>query len=340
MTNHSVGIPMSKSNEPSSWTPKKGNAFLALIANTKLSDAEKECLSSETISILSGCIEPGSLGRKNTGLVIGYVQSGKTMSFTSLTALASDNGYRLIIVLAGTTNNLVEQCLARLKKDLDVVSSRDWNLFTTQQKAFNTSHAARVGVELGRWRRGRPNARTILIVTMKHHQHLENLSMLLRDSSFDDIPTLIIDDEGDQAGMNTKAKLMEESATYACIKTLRSLFSQHSYVLYTATPQAPLLISRIDALSPSFGCVLTPGVDYIGGREFFVEGRGCYIKTIPSEDVVGKNEEPLGPPFSLMLALRDFFVGVSIGLLEGDHMANRSMMIHPDRKSTRLNSSH
>ncbi len=310
----------------------QGSALTDLLnSNDKLSDEEKERLVQETVSILSECVDPEKPDHNNTGLVIGYVQSGKTLSFTSLTALARDNGYRLVILLAGTTNNLVEQSFDRLKTDLDVAGVREWNLFTTQQKAFQESEVRRVNKELGAWRRDSPRARTIIIVSMKQHKHLKNLARLLGNSDFSDIPTLIIDDEGDQAGMNTKAKQDDESTTYARIRELRALFPHHSYILYTATPQAPLLISRIDALSPDFGRVLTPGDHYVGGQEFFVDGHDRYVEFIPSTDVPDKNELPQHPPESLCAALRDFFIGVAIGFLEGEFKngRNRSMMIHP-----------
>ena len=315
------------------WLPVQGDALTGILtsSNKVLSDKEKEQLVQETVSILCDCVEPSVAGTINTGLIIGYVQSGKTLSFTSLAALARDNQYRLVILLAGTTNNLVEQSFTRIQSDLNIKRNRLWNLFTTQHKALQQNEVNRINVELDRWRRGLHRARTILIVSMKQHKHLENLKQLLKNSDFSDVPTLIIDDEGDQAGMNTKAKRGDESATYSKIKALRALFPHHSYVLYTATPQAPLLISRIDALSPDFGRVLTPGALYVGGQEIFVEDRSKLVKVIPPSEVPDKKDPPLTPPKSLCAALRDFFIGVSIGLLDNEFQngRNRSMMIHP-----------
>lgn len=315
-----------------SWSPVQGDVLTEMLSSNKaLSDAEKERLIRETVSIMGECIDPSGQETVNTGLVIGYVQSGKTLSFTSLTALARDNGFRLVILLAGTTNNLVEQSFDRLREDLAIGGTRNWNLFTTQLNSLQQGQAERIETELHRWRRNSPRAKTVLIVSMKQHQHLQNLTSMLATSDFSDVPTLIIDDEGDQAGMNTKAKQEEESTTFARICELRALFPHHSYLLYTATPQAPLLISRIDALSPDFGRVLTPGEHYVGGHEFFIQGESSYVELIPSRDVPDKNDPPSSPPESLRAALRDFFIGVAIGLLEGDFERgrNRSMMIHP-----------
>lgn len=314
------------------WNPIQGNAFTRMLGeNGALSDEEKGRLVEETTSILSECVNPIETGFINTGLIIGYVQSGKTLSFTALSALARDNKYQLVILLAGTTNNLVEQSHSRLMEDLDIKGSREWKVFSTQQKGFQNGELDRVNVELSRWRRRSDRARTILIVSMKQHQHLDNLTTLLSSANLSDVPTLIIDDEGDQAGINTKVKQEEESTTYSKIVGLRDLFPSHSYLLYTATPQAPLLISRIDTLSPDFGRVLTPGTKYVGGQDFFVEGADKYIELIPHTDVPDKNDPPSAPPNSLLTSLRDFFVGVAIGILEGDDQKgkNRSMMIHP-----------
>ena len=76
-------------------------------------------LREETCHILAHCNAHDAYNNpETTHLVVGYVQSGKTMSFTALSALAKDNGYRLIVYLAGTKKNLVEQTTDRLIKDL------------------------------------------------------------------------------------------------------------------------------------------------------------------------------------------------------------------------------
>ncbi len=98
---------------------------------TKLESQEKETLLNESVSILKNCINPVSTIGNTTGIAIGYVQSGKTMSFTTLTALAIDNGFRIIIYFAGIKNNLLEQTTNRLKKDLltDSDNSRFYKVY-------------------------------------------------------------------------------------------------------------------------------------------------------------------------------------------------------------------
>ncbi len=72
----------------------------------KLEVDEIETLKTETIEILSYCTNPHLDETQSvTNLVVGYVQSGKTMSFTTLSALANDNGFRIIVYFAGSKTN-------------------------------------------------------------------------------------------------------------------------------------------------------------------------------------------------------------------------------------------
>ena len=325
-------IRISSRETGSDWNPVQGPALTGLVENIgSLSENEKSRLVKETMAIMGECANPAEPSDHNTGLIIGYVQSGKTLSFTSLSALAHDNKYQIVVILAGTTNNLVEQSFERLKDDLEMRGTRLWKLFTTREGGFQGAEIERVKSELAKWRRGSHRAKTVMIVSMKQHQHLRNLESLFAGVDLSEVPTLIIDDEGDQAGMNTRALQMQESTTYSRIVDLRKKFPHHSYLLYTATPQAPLLISRIDMLSPDFGAVLTPGESYVGGKEFFVGSNDQFVKLIPESDVPNLEEQPSEPPGTLLDALKEFFVGVAIGLQKGeDQMGrNRSMMIHP-----------
>ena len=46
------------------------------------------------------------------------MQSGKTLSFISLTALERDNYYQIVIVIAGTSKSLVKKSTKRLSVEL------------------------------------------------------------------------------------------------------------------------------------------------------------------------------------------------------------------------------
>ena len=78
---------------------------LAYQQHLEIPQKAKDIVCKEACEILSHCIAPSQQGCV-TNLAVGYVQSGKTMSFTTLTALAADNGYRIIIYLTGTKTNL------------------------------------------------------------------------------------------------------------------------------------------------------------------------------------------------------------------------------------------
>ena len=126
--------------------------------------------------------------------------------------------------------------------------------------------------------------KTVLITVLKHHHRLQHLTSLVRAIGLDRVPVLIIDDEADRASLNTEVAQGQESTTYRCLMALRQGFPCHTYLQYTATPQAPLLISIIDSLSPNFVEVLDPSDEYVGGKEFFADNQ-AYVRVIPPQDV-------------------------------------------------------
>lgn len=105
--------------QPNKFDVQIGEKATDLLSRINIPADELETLKNETVSVLSNCTNPNiDLPQTTTNLVVGYVQSGKTMSFTLLSALASDNGFRIIIYFAGTKNNLLNQTTKRLRKDL------------------------------------------------------------------------------------------------------------------------------------------------------------------------------------------------------------------------------
>ena len=100
------------------WQPTEGpqtKGFLDRI--TDFGDPQKQILKNESFSVIRAGAEPGT-GRQKVGLVVGYVQSGKTMSLTCVSAMARDNGYGHIIILCGVTKELFKQNMERVRKDL------------------------------------------------------------------------------------------------------------------------------------------------------------------------------------------------------------------------------
>jgi hypothetical protein len=239
------------------WSPEIGDETELLLE--QFPPDNRQSMRDEAVAVLSRCVPPTAPGGRETGLVVGYVQSGKTMSFTTVSALAQDNRYRMIIVITGTKTNLFHQSTERLLQDLRLPDiGRKWKHFANP----NLRGTALRSIEsaLQRWEdESVPEAdrQTVLITVMKNVTHLNNLIQLLSSLDVESVPMLVIDDEADQAGLNTMVKKGAESSTYQRLLSLRRGLPHHTFLQYTATPQAPLLINIIDALSPSFAEVLT-----------------------------------------------------------------------------------
>lgn len=311
-----------------------GTETLDLLRHFNLPEESEDRLLDEAVSVLASCAPPAGEEGAETGLVVGYVQSGKTMSFTTVTALARDNGYAIVVVIAGTSIPLLRQSTDRLHEDLRLGTRPDRKWLHIESSADQTP-AVRQSLKdaIEDWRDSfvpPSQKRTILITTMKDHRHLKKVTKALSALDLDGLPALVIDDEGDQASLNAAVLKQRESTTYSRIKALRDALPHHSYLQYTATPQAPLLINIIDTLSPRFAEVLTPGPDYVGGKHFFRDHPEL-VEIIPGDELAhaGASE----PPESLKEAMRLFFVGVAAGYIRDEGRGNRSMMIHPSQRT-------
>ncbi|MBQ5610286.1 MAG: hypothetical protein IIU83_01670 [Fibrobacteraceae bacterium] len=299
-------------------------------------------LREETCDILSHCNPHNATdSTETTHLVVGYVQSGKTMSFTALTALASDNGYRVVIFLAGTKNNLLDQTSKRLEKDL--INNQQDNI--NHYKIHSNPKPSDVDDIAGHIDSSQKPI--ILIPVLKQYQHIDDLTDMVSKFEFKEAmqgeTVLIIDDEADQASLNSygrknsKKNDNEEkqvSSTYDSILRLRAALPGNTYIQYTATPQANILISMQDLLSPKSHTLLTPGEGYTGGKAFFREmfGGGLVLE-IPQNEVFHKKKNPLTKmPQSLRNALMYHILAVAIVVeyLQVEDINYLSMMVHPD----------
>jgi len=323
---------------PGSWVPRAMRESCSLVFNPSIPRESSPVILQEAVNVLSRCVPPTEPVGQYTGLVIGYVQSGKTMSFTTVAALAHDNGYRIIIIVAGTSQYLLDQSRRRLINDLRLNSSterRPWRHIQDPTLAQNSHIVIRNILEDWNDPSVPPeDRRTVLITVMKHHQHLQNLIDVLNRINLDGVPTLIIDDEGDQAGLNARVRQGQQSTTYQRLLLLKATTPHHSFLQYTATPQAPLLINIVDVLSPSFAEVITPGDGYVGGHDIF-DDRSNLIRLIPSNEIPQQNNRITSPPQTLHQAMRLFFLGATIHLVRRDMPPNRSMMVHPSRLTER-----
>lgn len=311
------------------WKPTVGKEAEGVVKRKLESKESQELMLKSSESILAQGISPKNPKSSKTGLVVGYVQSGKTLSFTTVAGLARDNGFPLVIAIAGTSNPLMNQSDDRLRNDLDV-DRHDWFVHSGKEISVSPEEIQSI---LEMWQDNEAPSRlkkTILFTIMKNHHHLRNLNSLLRKIDLQNTPVLIIDDEADQASLNTQANDDDFSTTYSKLIELRDIVPLHTFLQYTATPQAPLLITIIDSFSPEFVEVLEPGPEYIGGRDIFID-RNDLVKIIPPNDLPDGNNIIEGAPESLLSALRIFFIGVSSNLIR-DYMPTQSMLVHPSFK--------
>jgi hypothetical protein len=315
------------------WTPIVGEETLALLSAARLDDDSRVRVQDQSVAVLASCLAPGSTGSR-TGLVVGYVQSGKTLSFTAVTALARDNGFPLVVLLAGTKTNLHRQTSRRLRRDLQVEREggmSPWLLIENPKaggqdadaagKAVTTSVAAGVPDEF---------RQTVVITVMKNATRLDAVTGVLKQLVQQGVltqttPVLVVDDEADQAGLNGGDQ-DDPTATYAAIMRMRHALPAHTYLMYTATPQAPLLLNLADTLSPDFVRVLDAGAAYTGGEYFFVENRSSFVEPIPdSETLAAVDLGTQEPPASLLDALATFLVGV----VSQRGKRQLAMLVHP-----------
>jgi len=323
-------IQMELVNEkPNSWSVKVDGRFTNLIRQALQNDGIPQNSVCKVVdnaaSILSNCVNPDlPSNQSSTGIVIGKVQSGKTSNFIALTSLAFDNGFDLVLVMGGTKNNLVEQNTLRLESSYSQVQNEVVVLNTTKYKDEVNEEKICGFLESGK---------KVIIVLLKHtksHINFVKNNVFSSMSVLLDFPVLIIDDEGDEASLNTLINKGKESATYKSIKNLRKCLHRHSYISVTATPQANILIDAIDVLSPDFGILIDPGEGYCG-LDVFHGVDDTHLVQIPD------NEDSLLDGFcpeSIELALAMFFVACAIRDARSSTNGAKvtSMLIHPSRE--------
>ncbi|MGU3435069.1 Z1 domain-containing protein [Actinomycetes bacterium M1A6_2h] len=254
---------------------------------------------------------------QSKGLVVGYVQSGKTANFTGVIAKAVDAGYRLVIVLTGTIELLRSQTQRRLDMELvgkqnigsdgDYFDDAEWETgFVDHELDPNISndvpairrltgqsfdfHSLGKGLPALTYEfvdHGLPLndpknlfASDIRIAVVKKNSIV--LKKLVDDlrripTKLDQIPTLIIDDESDQASVNTlnpekfAADSIERTAINGRIADLLEVMKRAQYIGYTATPFANVFVDPVDSESifpKDFIVSLDRPGPYMGGRDF------------------------------------------------------------------------
>jgi hypothetical protein len=293
------------------------------------------------------------------GLVVGYIQSGKTASMASLIARAADQGYRLFIVLAGLYKDLREQTQRRLDQEITGRSERPSDGPFVQHDpgvtAFGRLTVA--GLE-GDFRQGSMDDVNLqspkLAVLKKNVKVLERFVEWLGTSPARFLPALVIDDEADQASINTNygrfdddGEPIDPSRTNQKIRALLRTLPKYVYVGYTATPFANVLIdSSIEDLYPKDFIVSLPEPEgYFGPRQLFGLGMPPsdlspqepadpqldVIRPIPDEQL--PSIEALAPgaacPPAITDALLAFVLSSCARLARGQEHEHFSMFFHP-----------
>lgn len=332
-----------------------------------------ETLMQVSLKVASHLQDPLREGRwDRRGLVIGHVQSGKTANYLGLVARAADAGYRFIVIVAGIHNNLRMQTQERVDagfvgrvssaavrerfKQLGRTSNIGVGTYpghpypvtlTTTDSDFRKAVANATGSALKDW------SKPVVIVIKKNVSTLKALNGWLRDfnrevgqAQIADVPMLFVDDEADNASVNTNKPELDPTSTNRLIRETLSLFHKSSYVGYTATPFANIFINPDaydkDTLQDLFPrhfihCLDAP-TNYFGSDRIFLdEDRSkLHLRTIRDcEDVIPlKHARDHGVdelPASLRHAIRVFFLVRSIRNLRGQVGKHASMLINVSR---------
>jgi hypothetical protein len=252
-------------------------------------------------AVVEKWIDPLSGGKEQTnGLIYGLVQSGKTGVLTVTGAMGADEGYRAIVILTTDNDPLYEQTLGRAREafpGIDIIG----------KKEFKDSDSFLQRIKSG----------TCAIVTTKNSGLLRTLIENFTKGKVRGLTCLIIDDEADQASLNTRAKRADgtRSAINERIADLRGFFEKNTYLQVTATPQALFLQTSGHDFRPNFTVLSHPGADYVGGDDFFGDGSNL-VREFPLNDIgtlaPGAQPTPtLEIPKSLLKALDTFMIGAT-----------------------------
>lgn len=349
--------------EDISWTYAR--AYEEFLRNEGWPPQMVQSLSDVTTRILGHLQDPLSEGTSwnRRGLVIGHVQSGKTANYTGLIARAADAGYKFIIVIAGIHNNLRRQTQQRIdeafigrssdpidkRKKIGVGLNQGYPhpaTLTNVISDFNKKTATESGWELNDF------SKPIILIIKKNvttltalHKWLKELNAE-RDGRISDVPMLLIDDEADNASINTNKEDLDPTRTNAMIRRILGLFAKSCYVGYTATPFANIFINpdaygddvQEELFPRDFIYCLDAPTTYFGAEKVFLneETSESIVRAIDDcEDLIPyshKRDDPVFElPPSLYRALDEFIVARAIRNLRGQTGKHCSMMVNVSR---------
>lgn len=302
------------------------------------------------------------------GLIIGDVQSGKTSTYIGFLCKAADAGYKVFILLTGITESLRKQTQERVEEgfigiDMSAESKdgRKVGVGLDNQGIWAISMTSRVSDFVG------DNDKTVIslasvkdaivFVIKKNANTLQKLTKWLVELNADkltkkiNMPMLMIDDEADNASINTSASKEDPTRINKLIRELASVFTVSNYVGFTATPFANVFIDpettekmeTQDLFPEDFIVALPTPSNYIGPNRIFAQDGEYHDQLVYIKDA-GREEEDGFPfyfkhkkewagelPDSLTDAVYAFYIVNAIRDLRGDYKAHRSMLINISR---------
>ena len=305
--------------------------------------------STEIVSLLA---DPSKAKFECRGLVIGHVQSGKTANMTAVIAKAIDAGYNSVIVLAGLTNKLRQQTQRRLQADIADRYRNLWQLLTRDDE-----HGDFTGLANGAFFVPPPPAIQLAVVK-KNVAPLRRLIEAIGKTPQADLrrmKVLIIDDEADQASVNSASNEFDITRINELIRTLLQALPASSYIGYTATPFANVFINphdthgNLDDLYPKdfitslekpegyFGTEQLFGIDPVDADAPTPEEEGMdVIRSVPEEEVAllqprRRDERDAFQPMlvpSLEKAVLYFIACCGARRVRGDADKHMTMLVH------------
>ena len=337
-----------------------------LMQDPNLPSSVTNRLDSVTDTIIDLAGDPGKQGHWNRrGMVIGHVQSGKTMNYSAVICKAADAGYKVIILLAGITNSLRRQTQDRINEAFIGRRASKNSQLMSERVGVGKIGSSPIVPHAGTFLEGDFSAtalqtaigysitgleKPIIFVCKKNVSTLRNLLEYFNASDNEnklDLPLLLIDDEADNASINTKAEKKQITAINSGIREILRKFNRSSYLGYTATPFANIFIDPDD--TTDFGSddlfpanyirTLEAPSNYIGADKVFGYGSELFERmVVPIDDfdqtfpLKHKNHHPVNElPASLRRAVIHFILVKAIRTLRGDGSKHCTMMINVSR---------
>lgn len=353
-------------------------------------------LDESTDAVVARLADPLSAAAyQSKGLVVGYVQSGKTANITGVVAKAADAGYRLVIVLAGTLNVLRDQTQRRLDRELvgvelledeydddaelgaflshgarpSQLGAFDWTRLTGRGREYRKLSGG--AIESLKFVRRVPNhpmnhpdnlypLPAKLLVVKKQATVLDRLARDLArintQGELAEVPALVVDDESDQASVNTMRppprhdtdedeERRERNRINAAIVGLLNVLPRGQYIGYTATPFANVFVDPADAegtFPRDFIVSLPRPVGYLGASDFhdldgpppgveeepFCSNERAFVRPVYGDDADARN---------LQLAIDSYLIAGAVKLYRAHHdptfvPRHHTLMVHTSQK--------